>query len=498
MDVLCVDKTGTLTENRLVVAEVVAAPRQSELDVLRWAAWGAEEANQDAIDQALLHAARDRGLLAEHVERVSFVPFDPSTRRTQATLVREGQRVRVMKGAANVVAEACRDGGIEDLGARVAALASRGYRTLAVARADAEGPWEMVGLVALHDRPRADAPSLVEELRRLGVTAKMLTGDGLPVAREVATSVGLRGEVASAVDFRRAAATSLEHAGEIAETSGGFGEIYPEDKYLVVTALQARGHVVGMTGDGVNDAPALRQAEVGIAVENGTDVAKGAASVVLTTADLAGIVDLVRVGRSIHQRIETWILNKVIKTFQTVVVLVTAFLVTGRFLVSTFGMVLLLFLVDFVTLSLATDAGPGAERPATWDVGRLARTGIALGALTVVESLGLVALAWRPFGLGGDADVLHTFGLELLFFFGLFTVFAVRTRGRFWRSRPSRTLALASGIDALVMVTVVTTGLVGVAPAPPALTALVIGYAAIFALGVNDAVKALLLREIQG
>jgi H+-transporting ATPase len=237
---------------------------------------------------------------------------------------------------------------------------------------------------------------------------------------------------------------------------------------------------------------------VGIAVENGTDVAKGAASVVLTTADLAGIVDLVRVGRSIHQRIETWILNKVIKTFQTVVLLVTAFLVTGRFLVSTFGMVLLLFLVDFVTLSLATDGGPGAERPATWDVGRLARTGIALGALTVVESLGLVAFAWRQFGLGADTDLFHTFGLELLFFFGLFTVFAARTRGRFWRSRPSRTLALASGVDALVMVTIATTGLLGVAPAPPALTALVIGYAAMFTLGVNDAVKTRLLHGLGG
>jgi H+-transporting ATPase len=494
MDVLCVDKTGTLTENRLLVAEVVPAPGCDEEEVLRWAAWGAEQANQDPIDEALLRAARERGLSTEAIERVSFVPFDPATRRTEATVRRTGEMFRVMKGAVAVVAAECSAVGVDDLAARAASLAGCGYRTLAVARAEGDGAYAMLGLVALHDRPRADAPRLIRELSNLGVTVKMLTGDSLPVAREVAASVGLEGDVTSAVEFRRAAAASPARAGEIAEETSGFGEIYPEDKYLVVTTLQARGHVVGMTGDGVNDAPALRQAEVGIAVENGTDVAKGAASVVLTTQDLAAILDLVRVGRSIHQRVETWIVNKVVKTFQTVVLLVTMFLITGRFMVSTFGMVLLLFLVDFVTLSLATDAGPGAERPATWNIGHLARTGVVLGLLAVVESLGLVWLAWRPFALGSDGELFHTFGFELLFFFGLFTVFAVRTRERFWRSRPSRTLVLVSVVDAVLVVMFATFGLPGLAPAPPALTAMVIVYAALFALVVNDGVKVALLR----
>ena len=287
MNVLCVDKTGTITMNQLAITGVIPLERATEADVLFAGALASQAANQDPIDLAFLTAAKERHIFDNlpKVAPVSFAPFDAKNRRTEAVVEQNGQRLRVMKGALRTVAEACglQPPAIEALEARVNESAAKGYRTLAVARGPETGTPALLGLVSLYDPLRPDAKQLIAELEGLGVPVKMLTGDALPVAIEIGKGVGLP-NIRRVADLKAAGAQAGNKAVDLLAGADGFAEVYPEDKYIVVQHLQASGHVTGMTGDGVNDAPALRQAEVGIAVSTATDVAKGAASVVLTEA----------------------------------------------------------------------------------------------------------------------------------------------------------------------------------------------------------------------
>ena len=278
MDVLCVDKTGTITMNQLAVTGVIPLEQATEADVLFAGALASQEANQDPIDLAFLAAAKAHHVFdgVPAVTPVSFAPFDAKNRRTEAVVKQNGQPLRVMKGAVRTVAQACglQSPAIEALEARVSESALKGYRTLAVARGPESGSPSLLGLVTLYDPPRPDAKQLIAELRDLGVPVKMLTGDALPVAREIGQGVGLP-NIRRVADLKAAGAQAGNEAVDLLAGADGFAEVYPEDKYIVVQHLQAAGHVTGMTGDGVNDAPALRQAEVGIAVSTATDVAKG-------------------------------------------------------------------------------------------------------------------------------------------------------------------------------------------------------------------------------
>ena len=265
-----------------------------------------------------------------------------------------------------------------------------------MARADGDGPLRLCGLALLYDAPRPDSRRLIDELRALGVKVLMLTGDALPVAREIARVLGL-GEIARAPKLQTGRETPVEVAPDLA--GGGLAEVFPEDKFLVVKGLQAGGHVVGMTGDGVNDAPALRQAEVGIAVSGATDVAKGAASAVLTTEGLANIVDLVKSGRATYQRVLTWIVNKVSRSILKAGFVVIAFLVTGKFVISALVMLLVVCLTDVAHIALATDRVQPSPKPETWNIGPLVRVAVVLGVLTLIEALGLLAFGWHRFGL---------------------------------------------------------------------------------------------------
>lgn len=276
----------------------------------------------------------------------------------------------------------------------------------------------------------------------------------------------------------------------------GFAEVYPEDKYTVVQRLQAAGHAVGMTGDGVNDAPALRQAEVGIAVSSATDVAKGAASVVLTDEGLVGIVNLVQQGRVIYQRILIWVVNKISRTILKSAFVTVAFLATGRFVISAFGMLLLVFLTDFAKIALATDQVRWSRRPETWRSTGYVQVAVALGVVMVIEALALLAIGWRAFGLATHDEALHTFTFQTLFYFALFSILSIRERRRFWASRPSGVLTLALLLDALVGTAVSMTGLPGLSPLPWAQTALAFSYAMVCCLVVNDPVKVALMKRV--
>jgi plasma-membrane proton-efflux P-type ATPase len=497
MNVLCVDKTGTITMNQLAVTGVIPLEHATEADVLFAGALASQEANQDPIDLAFLAAAKGRHVFDNlpKVTPVSFAPFDAKNRRTEAVVEQNGQRLRVMKGAMRTIAAACglQPPAIEALERRVSDSAAKGYRTLAVARGPETGTPALLGLVSLYDPPRPDAKQLIAELEGLGVPVKMLTGDALPVAIEIGKGVGLP-NIRRVADLKGAGALASKQAVDLLGSTDGFAEVYPEDKYTVVKHLQAAGHVTGMTGDGVNDAPALRQAEVGIAVSTATDVAKGAASVVLTEPGLTNIVALVEQGRTIYQRILTWIINKISRTILKAAFVAIAFLVTGKFVVSAFAMLLLVFMTDFAKISLATDNVRPSKKPETWNIGGFITVSVVLGIAMVAETLLLLWVGWSHFGLATNNNALYTFSFLLLLYFAVFSVVSARERSWFWATLPSKTFLLALAADALTGTVLTFVGLPGLKPLPWWQMVAVFVYAMVACLGVNDAVKVAMIK----
>ena len=497
MDVLCADKTGTITMNQLAVTGVIPLGASKDSDVLFAGALASEEANQDPIDRAFLTAAREGHVFdgVPAVAPISFKPFDAQSRRTEAVVEQNGQRSQVMKGAVRTIAETCglKAAEIEALEARVSESAGKGYRTLAVARGSAEGVPVLVGLVTLYDPPRPDAKQLIAELRGLGVAVKMLTGDGLPVAREIAQGVGLP-NILRVADLKAINAKAGNEAVDLLAGADGFAEVYPEDKYIVVQHLQAAGHVTGMTGDGVNDAPALRQAEVGIAVSSATDVAKGAASVVLTEPGLTNIVALVEQGRTIYQRVLTWIVNKISRTILKAAFVSVAFIFTGKFVVSAFAMLLLTFMTDFAKVALATDHVRPSKKPETWNIGGFIVVSVVLGVAMVVEALFLLYIGWSRFGLATHDNALYTFSFLTLLYLAVFSIVSARERRWFWSTMPSKTLMAALTADALTGTALTLVGISGLDPLPWWQVLVIFGYAMIACLVVNDALKVALIK----
>jgi plasma-membrane proton-efflux P-type ATPase len=497
MDVLCVDKTGTITMNQLAVTGVIPLEHATEADVLFAGALASQEANQDPIDLAFLAAAKERHIFDNlpKVAPISFAPFDAKNRRTEAVVEQSGQRFRLMKGAVRTIAEACglQPPAIEALEARVGASAAKGYRTLAVARGAETGTPALVGLVSLYDPPRPDARQLIAALQDRGVAVKMLTGDALAVASEIARGVGLL-NIRRMADLKAASAQAGNQTADLFAGADGFAEVFPEDKYIVVKHLQGAGHVTGMTGDGVNDAPALRQAEVGIAVSTATDVAKGAASVVLTQPGLTNIVALVEQGRTIYQRILTWIINKISRTILKASFVAIAYVATGKFVVSAFAMLLLTFMTDFAKIALATDNVRPSGKPETWNIGGFISVAVILGIAMVAETLLLLSIGWSHFGLATNNSALYTFSFLTLLYFAVFSVASARERRAFWSTMPSKALMAALMADALVGTVLTRVGLPGLAPLPWAQTLAILAYAMVSCLVVNDRVKVLMIQ----
>jgi H+-transporting ATPase len=494
MDVLCVDKTGTITENKLTIADVAEMGNYTKDDVLIFGALASQKANQDPIDLAFFAAIEERKTKLEEYKQSKFTPFDPSTRRTEAIVEKQDQRSRVTKGAVSTVSEVSilKQEEVAEIKKKMDAFAEKGYRVIAVASGKESAAMDLVGLVALYDKPRPESAKLIAKLRSLGIAVKMLTGDSLPIAKQIAQEVGLGEKITLMADVEKNVDNAVDTA-EIVDQTDGFAEIYPEGKYRIVKGLQVERHVVGMTGDGINDAAALKQAEVGIAVSNATDVAKGSASVVLTEEGLSNIVDLIQTGRMIYQRILTWIFNKIVKTFQVILFVIVAFLLTGLFVVGAFQVVLLLFLVDFVTISLSTDNVTPSEKPETWNITPLVKGATVLGVATVIESLGLLYLGLNYLGLSNTA-ALNTFSFDMLLFGGLFTIFVVRERSNFWKSKPSRPLLTAIAADIVISSLISVIGIPGLAPIPPIYVVITLAWFFVFALLLNDQLKTHLLH----
>jgi magnesium-transporting ATPase (P-type) len=485
MDVLCVDKTGTITLNQLAVTGVIPTAPATEADVLLAGALASQEANQDPIDLAFLAAAKERHVF-DHLPKVtpvSFAPFEAKNRRTEAVIEQNGQRLRVMKGAVETVGQACGlpPPAIAALQAQVSEAAAKGYRTLAVARGPETGAPALVGLVTLYDPPRPDAKSLIAALHDLAVASEIARGVGLPNIRRMA-------------DLKAAGARAGNEAVDLLAGADGLAEVYPEDKYVVVQHLQAAGHVTGMTGDGVNDAPALRQAEVGIAVSTATDVAKGAASVVLTEPGLTNIVALVEQGRTIYQRILTYIINKISRTILKTAFVALAFVATGRFVMSAFAMLLLVFITDFAKISLATDRVRPSRKPETWNIGGLITVSVVLGVLMVAEALLGLWIGWSRGGLATGANTLYTFSFLALLYFAAFSIVSARERRWFWATMPSNAVVAAVMAETLIGTLLTRVGLPDLPPLPWPQTLAIFAWAMVSCLVVNDAVKVALIK----
>jgi H+-transporting ATPase len=455
MDVVCSDKTGTITKNQMALATLRAFSPYQEDELLRFAALASDEATQDPIDVAIRNAAQTRGLLSGTWQRLRFVPFDSQTKRSEAVFQQDGHPLRVVKGAPQAIATLV--SGTPDLSADIEGLAADGYRVLAVA-VGTESALHLAGLVALADAPREDSRQLVQNLRDLGVRVVMVTGDGLATARAIAAQVGI-GDRACPPEILRGDGSHID-----VQKCDVIAGVFPEDKFRLVKALQRAGHVTGMTGDGVNDAPALKQAEVGIAVANATDVAKAAASIVLTNPGLSDIVATVETSRRIYQRMLTYTLNKIVKTIEIAFYLSLGMMLTGAFVITPLLIVMLLFTNDFVTMSIATDHVSFSCKPDHWNIRTLVLAGAALAGLILVLSFS-VFFAGRDL-LHLPLPQLQTLVFVMLVFTGQGNVYLVRERRHFWQSRPSGWLVLSSCADIVVVGLLASKGILMAAISP--------------------------------
>jgi H+-transporting ATPase len=481
IDILCSDKTGTLTRNELAVMSVHSMPGFDNGHVLTLAALASSDGGQDPVDAAI-RAAAARQPAVDPPELINFTPFDPAVKRAEAT-VREadGSITRVVKGAFGVVqglsqpSPAC--------SAIVDELQAKGYRVLAVA-AGPTAKLQMVGLIALSDPPREDSAALIAELTGLGVRTIMVTGDAPVTAQVVAAVIGISGPVW--------ATTPLP--GDLqADKFSIFAGVLPEDKYQLVKALQKSGHIVGMCGDGANDAPALRQAQMGIAVSTATDVAKSAAGIVLTEPGLGGIVASVKEGRTTFQRILTYTLRSIVHKVVQVLFLATGLIITGQAILTPMLMVLMMVTGDFLAMSSSTDNVRPSPTPSVWKIGRLTAAGVIMG---IVDLLFCVAcFSTGRFLLNLDIGTLQTLTVVTLVFSGQAVFYVARERQHLWRSMPGKWLLVSSAVDLMLISFLAVNGFL-MKPLAIAIVAGLFVAAIIFSL-LLDSVKVVLFRRFE-
>jgi H+-transporting ATPase len=472
IDVLCSDKTGTLTQNELTVTAVHAMPGFDESHVLGLAALASSDGGQDPVDAAIRAAAAEKAA-SDLPKLLKFVPFDPGTKMSEATATDPGgATVRAVKGAFAAVAKLTQSA--PDASKTANELEAKGFRVLAVA-AGPPAALKFAGVIALSDPPRPDSAALITELQTLGVRAVMVTGDAAATAAIVAHDVGLDGKVCPPgpipADVRP-------------EEFAVFAGILPEGKYNLVKAFQKSGHTVGMCGDGANDAPALRQAQMGIAVSTATDVAKSAAGIVLTKPGLVGIVAAVKEGRVTFQRILTYTLNSVIKKIVQVLFLAVGLVMTGHAILTPMLMVILMITGDFLAMSLTTDNVRPSSMPNAWRIGKLTIAGVVMGSCLLVFCAAVLAFGKFRMGLGIDA--LRTMALVVLVFGSEATLYSIRERRRLWSSHPSLWVVVSTVCDVLIISTLVTRG-IAMSPLSILVVGGILAGAAVFAFIVDFA-----------
>jgi H+-transporting ATPase len=438
VNILCADKTGTITQNKLTLAQpALLDPGANAEAVTTAAALASRREGSDPIDLAILAAVPAQELSG--YQTVEFTPFDPEHKLASARIrAAEGAVFEVAKGAPQAIAALAPAGASETLSTAVTELAARGFRSLAVARRDADAKdWRLLGVLALHDPPRRDSAATISEAGTLGLTVKMITGDRVEIAQEVAREVGLGGRILEA------GALEENDPGLAArvEAADGFAEVVPEQKYWIVEALQQAGRIVAMTGDGVNDAPALRRADAGVAVAGATDAARAAADIVLLAPGLSVIVTALRLSREIFQRMTNYAIYRITETIRVVVFVTLAIVALGFFPVTATQIVLLSLLNDAAILTIAYDRVEASAKPERWDMHTVLTIASLLGLVGVVSGFSLLLVGQHVFGL--DHDTLRTLIYLKLSVAGSLTLYVARTRGPFWSIRPATVMVAA-------------------------------------------------------
>ena len=447
MDMLCSDKTGTLTKNELTLGRPQPARDASSNELLRAAALASRRSAPDAIDAAILAATPAQEADTRRV--AAFRPFDPVSKRAEADIEQAGRAFSVAKGAPQAIIDLCRpdDALKAAITAEVDADAAHGYRTLGVARADEPGHWRYLGLLPLFDPPRDDSAQTIAMARAMGVDIKMVTGDHEAIAREIAGQLGLGQEIVVASNIFGADA-ALPVADRIA-AADGFARVFPEHKFAIVKALQAEGRIVGMTGDGVNDAPALKQADVGIAVSGATDAARAAADLVLTAPGLSVITDAIEEARRIFERMTGYAIYRIAETLRLLLFMTASILVFNFYPVTAIMVVLLALLNDLPIMMIAYDNAPSAPTPVRWDMGRVLTIATALGVYGVIESF---VLFWilRDY-LTLPASTMQALIFLKLLVSGHMTIYLTRNKGPVWeRPLPGWRLVVPAEITQIV------------------------------------------------
>jgi len=443
VDVLCSDKTGTLTQNKLTLGDPFTTGETNTDEIILCGALASRAEDEDTIDLAVLSGMKDaKGLDAYTVTH--FQPFDPVSKRTEATVKGpKGETFKTTKGAPQVIlglsanAEEVKNK-VEEA---VNGFAARGFRSLGVARTDAQGAWHFLGVLPLFDPPRDDSRQTIETAGKMGIKVKMVTGDQIAIAKETATQLGLGTNILDASQFGDARHHETARLADDIEQADGFAQVFPEHKFHIVDVLQNRNHIVGMTGDGVNDAPALKKADVGIAVSDATDAARSAADIVLLSKGLSVIITAIEESRRIFQRMYSYATYRITETIRVLVFMTLAILVFNFYPVTAVMIVLLALLNDGAILSIAYDRTRGSDKPEAWNMPLMLGIATTLGLLGVLESFGLFYLAERQFHV--TRDVIQTLIYLKLSVSGHLTIFVTRTRHAFWTYRPATALLAA-------------------------------------------------------
>lgn len=432
MDILCSDKTGTLTQNRLKLGDPVVFGNASVKDLILAGSLASKEENRDPLDLAVMAGLKPEWGF-ERYEQTRFVPFDPVKKRTEAEVSSpDGYGFKVTKGAPQVILDLCHmnNGQAAPVDSRVEEFARKGYRTIGVARTDKNGGWNFLGLLPLFDPPREDSASTVKQAREHGVSVKMVTGDNAAIAREISGQLGLGTKITPADKFF-GKTDQIEHgAVKAIESADGFAQVFPEHKFEIVKALQTNGHIVGMTGDGVNDAPALKQADVGIAVSGATDAARAAADLVLTAPGLSTIVKAVEAARRIFERMNSYAIYRITETIRIMIFVVLAMIVFDFYPITALMIILLAILNDVPIMTIAYDNTWLDPKPVRWDMRRVLVTSTVLGTIGVIETFGLLYAA-RVFFHVDLAQIQSIIFLKLAIA-GHLTLFVARSKKPFY------------------------------------------------------------------
>jgi H+-transporting ATPase len=491
VDVLCSDKTGTITKNQLAIADVaVIAAGTGPEEVLRDAALTAERDGSDPIDAAIIAAIEHP---ASGVEVLGFEAFDADRKRAEAHLRdADGSEYRVAKGAVQAILNlaGASAAGVDRVSEATAEFARKGYRALAVARAD-DGDWRLTGVLAIQDPPRDDSHETLQRAKRLGVEVKMVTGDRVEIARQIGGEVGIGSQMLDSAAIEKLEQDELADA---VESADGFAQVVPEDKYRIVKALQARGHIVGMTGDGVNDAPALKRADAGIAVSGATDAARAAADIVLLSPGLSVIVEAIHRAREVFRRMTNYAIYRITETIRVVLFVTLSIVVFNFFPVTPVQIVVLAILNDAAILTIAYDRVRPSPRPERWDLHEVLAIATVLGLGGVVESFTLVGIAVGPLGLSHtEVQTLMYLKLSVA---GHLTLFVARTRGRLWSDpHPARILLIAV-IGTQILATLIAASGLLMTPLRWDLIALAWGYALVWIL-LLDQLKLIAYRRLE-